>query len=134
MPPGAKSAGQSIQNGEAVPQAAPSTTGKRRPAGLKPSTVVCCLTGREEWTAPEIGQPCRSRRHGHMDLAHADSVVAQERAEWVRGEREVLRKGVWMKEDVWIPVIRFLKARTWRKTMSRDADGKGPAATMQLVS
>lgn len=106
----------------------------RRPAGLKPSTQICCLTGRDSWIAPPDGGKCRSRRHGHMDLAHAEQVVGNERAEWVRGQREVLRGLEWVKEDAWIPVIRFLKARTWRKTMSRDADGTGPAATMQLVS
>ena len=35
-------------------------------------------------------------------------------------------------ERVWIPAIRLIKARTWRKTMS-DAHGPGPAAVMQLV-
>jgi hypothetical protein len=69
-----------------------------------------------------------------MDLAHAESLVADERAEWVAGERAVLRKGEWTTEAVWIPVIRLLAARSWRKTMSRDANGKGPAATMQLVT
>ena len=106
---------------------------KRRPAGLKNSTRICCLAGRDEWTAPEEGRPCSSRRHGHLDLAHADGLVSQERAEWVPGERDVLRKGQWVAEAVWIPVIRLLKARAWRKTMSRDEDGAGAAATMQLV-
>jgi hypothetical protein len=51
--------------------------------------------------------------------------VSQERAEWVHGERVVIRKGKEVTEAVWIPVIKLLRARTWRKTMSRDADGKG---------
>jgi hypothetical protein len=105
----------------------------RRPAGLKSSTPICVLAGRAEWTEPPSGEACKSRRHGHLDLAHADKLVSQERAEWVHGERVVIRKGQEVTEAVWIPVIKLLRARTWRKTMSRDADGKGPAATMQLV-
>ena len=68
-----------------------------------------------------------------MDLAHVEAQVAEERMEWVTGERAVLRKGNWVVEPTWLPVARFLKARTWRKVMSRDADGRGPAAVMQLV-
>ena len=105
----------------------------RRPAGLRNSTPICTLVARQEWEAPEAGR-CQSRRHGHMDLAHADALVAEERAEWVSGERQVMRGGQWITESCWIPVIRLVKARSWRKTMSRDEDGTGPAATMQLVS
>jgi hypothetical protein len=102
----------------------------RRPAGLKPATRICCLTGKEDWVDP--GQAaCTSMRHGHMDLAHVDAQVAGERMEWVRGERQVLRKGQWTAETCWIPVARFVKARTWRKTMS--GDGQGQMAVMQLV-
>ena len=100
----------------------------RKPAGLKPNTRICCLTGKAEWTSPPRGQACTSRRHGHMNLDRVEGLVAEERLEWVAGQQVVKGKVV----DVWIPVVRFVVARHWRKTMSK---GLGAAvAVMQLVS
>ena len=103
----------------------------RRPAGLKPDTRICCLKGQDGWEAPEKGRACRSTRHGHMNLAMADFMVAQEDAEWVEAEQKILQNGEWETRPVWVPVIRRTKKRSWRKTMSV---GDGPAvACMQLV-
>ena len=68
-----------------------------------------------------------------MILSHVQALVAEGRMEWVAGERTVRRKGVEVVQPAWIPVARFIKARTWRKTIS-DRTGAGPMACMQLVS
>ena len=106
----------------------------RKPKSIGPKSQICCLTGRQEWVAPEVGQPCRSIAHGHITYAKALQLIDEEKMEWVAGTRRVFRSKTaeWITEACWVPVVRFVNARRWRKTMS--SAGSGPVATMQLVA
>lgn len=66
-----------------------------------------------------------------MCLAKVESLIGEDRMEWVAGEREVLRKGVWVVVECWIPVARFKVQRHWRKKASYD--GRSAVPVMQLV-
>lgn len=108
--------------------------GRPRRPRLTPKTQICCLVGRQEWTAPELGLPCRSSAHSHLTFAKVQELIDQEKAEWVPGQRQVCRAktGTWETEPCWIPVIRLVNARRWKKTPS--FDGRVSVATMQLVA
>lgn len=127
-PPRAKELGGHIHEGVAMAK-----NRSLAPATITANTKICCLSGREEWVAPPDGQACRSKRHGHITLAKVESLVADQRMEWVPGVQAVFRKGVWVEEKVWIPVARFVKAKRWKKTISFEERG-APIATMQLVA
>jgi hypothetical protein len=106
----------------------------RKPRSVGPKTQICCLTGKQTWTAPEQGQPCRSKAHGHITYAKVVQLVDEEKMEWVAGIRQVFKAKTseWVAESCWIPVARFVNARRWKKTPS--FDGLSSVATMQLVA
>ena len=93
----------------------------------KPQKRICVLVRNQEWE-PFHGA-CTSRIHGHMDFDHADGLVDEGLAEWIRIKR-ITGKGAVKEERA--PAIRLIPKRTWRGKVSAGGDGK-PMKVMQLL-
>lgn len=104
---------------------------RRKGTALPRVDKVCVIIKGQQWEASAPGTPCKSNRHSHMTRERAERLIAEGKMEYVPGQQEhVTPKGAEVRQ-CWIPVVRFVTQRRWKKRMSVGAGP--PVATMQLV-
>jgi hypothetical protein len=104
---------------------------RRKGTALPRVEKVCVIIKGQEWTASAPGTACKSNRHSHMTRERAERLIAEGKMEYVPGYQTVTTSKGDETRQCWIPVVRFVLHRRWKKRMSVGAGP--PVATMQLV-